>query len=108
MHSTCACSQMPLVASHVLVLKMQQPVLCTRPQVIKNVESYPTMTDFVISTNAPEQLENWRRTNTLGVTAFRVHAAVDTVGAYGLTWAHRDVAEDALANGTQFAGGSSV
>jgi len=78
---------------------------CARPQVINNVASYPTMTDFVISTNAPEQLESWRRTNTLGATAFRVHAAVNTVGAYGLTWAHRDVVEDSLANGAQFAGG---
>ena len=86
--------------------KLQQPVLCTRPQVIKNVESYPTMTDFVISTDAPEQLESWRVTNTVGATAFRVHAAVETAGLYWLTWAHRAVAEDALANGAQSAGGS--
>ncbi len=77
-------------------------------QVIKNVESYPTMTDFAISANAPEQLENWRRTNTLGANAFRVHPAVDTVGAYGLTWAHRDVAEDSLANGALFCASLSV
>ena len=89
----------------------QQPEpCCARPQVIKNVESYPTMTDFVISTNGPEQLENWRRTNTQGATAFRVHAAVDmhVSGAYGLTWAHRDVAEDSLVNGALFGGKSSV
>ena len=77
-------------------------------QLVKNVESYPTMTDFAINTNEPEKLENWRLTNTQGARAFRVHAAPDATGQYGLTWSHRLLVEDSLANGALFAGRSSV
>ena len=85
-----------------------QTAACAGPQVIKNVESYPTMTDFAISTNEPEKLENWRISNTQGARAFRVHAQINTTGPYGLTWSHREVVEDSLAIGALFVGRWSV
>ncbi len=59
------------------------------------------MTDFAISTNEPEKLENWRLSNTQGARAFRVHAQINTTGPYGLTWSHREIVEDSLAIGAR-------
>jgi len=53
----------------------------------------------VIITNAPDQLVNWRESNTLVRSALRVHAAANLSDPLKLAWVHRDVAEAALTAG---------
>ncbi len=65
------------------------------------------MTDLLIITNAPEQLANWRDSNTLVRGAFRVHGAASLTDPLKLAWVHRDVAEAALAAGALSVGGSA-
>ena len=66
------------------------------------------MTDLVIITNVPDQLANWRDSNTLVRSAFRVHGAANLSDPLKLAWVHRDVAEAALAAGALSEGVSGV
>ena len=53
----------------------------------------------MVTTNAADKLANWRDSNTLVRSAFRVHGVGNLTDPLRLAWVHRGVAEEAVAAG---------
>ena len=66
------------------------------------MESYPTTTDIVVITDAPNKLAAWRDTNTVARLRFRVHSAANLDNPLRLAWVHRSVAQEAIAAGEPY------
>jgi hypothetical protein len=75
-------------------------LLRTAPlQVLTTVKAYPVETDIVIVTNKPNRMHNYRRGVFDDASIYQVVGVDNRTDPYGMTWAHRDIATKAMAEG---------